>query len=191
MRILLMSIILFLASCSDRECNKSCKAGLVINEDTCECDCWFENRWNLTKISDSFCAEIGSYLSTYSEGPDLDTFTIAFPSVINDLNPRHRVMVRHKECPKSGGQHESPDSYYASYSHGDSLILDWFDAPDCSFDYQSAMENALHDFRYRLKFNGFLPKGSESDTIYAHIDYLSWAGEKVHESKQFIMTKVK
>ena len=198
MRILsvLLTVLLMLACKDDEECLQTCNTrDMVVNEESCTCECAYTTRWEAVKINDRFCAPRGGYVGLVGSetGPDLDTFLIRWPTVINELNPRFRVLLRFQNCINGccGGQHNAPDSYYASYSHGDSLILDWMDAPDCSFWYQSPIENDLHDFRYRLKFKGFLPDGPSSDTMFVRLEYLSWSHQPVHEPSDFVMTLVK
>jgi hypothetical protein len=198
MRIILISffVVLFLGCGSDEECLQTCAIrDMILNEESCTCECAYETRWEAVKINERFCAPRGGYVALVGSetGPNLDTFFLAWPSVIDELNPRFRVLLQFQNCINGccGGQHNAPDSYYTSFNHGDSLILDWMDAPDCSFWYQSPVENDLHDFRYRLKFKGFLPDGPSSDTMFVRLEYLSWAHQPVHEPSDFVMTLVK
>lgn len=192
----LFMVVLFLGCDRDEDCLETCNTlDLVLNEESCTCECGYETRWEAVKINDRFCAARGSYVALVGPetGPNLDTFFLDFPNVVDELNPGSNVFLWFQNCLNGccGGTQGSPESYYASYSHGDSLILDWMDAPDCSFWYQSPVENDLHDFRYRLKFKGFLPDGPSSDTMFVRLEYLSWAHQPVHEPSDFVMTLVK
>lgn len=195
--ILILCGIAIIAGCQDNEpCTKTCETiDLRLNEESCTCECGYTTRWDAVKINDRLCAGRGSYVALVDEsyGPNLDTFIMTPPSIVNELNPMHKVLFRMQNCYNgpNGGDHNGPDSYYASYSHGDSLILDWMDAPDCSFDLQSSPNNDLWRAPYRLKFNGFLPDGYESDSLYVKLEYLNWAHNPVHEPAKFVMFKVK
>jgi hypothetical protein len=195
--ITLLAMTLFI-NCQENDpaCLKVCNTiDMRVNHENCSCECGYETRWEAVKVNDRFCAAKGSFVALIdsSFGPNLDTFFMLPPQFINQYNPKHKVFFVFQNCLNSsnGGSHKKHDSYYSSYSHGDSLILDWVDAPDCSFVYQSAAINDLWRAPYRLKLNGFLPKGFDSDTMYVKLEYLNWAHKDVHKPAEFVMTKVR
>lgn len=188
---LIITVIATLSGCKDKEltpCRDLIECGinqrpLRVDGQDCQCTCeWPGN--NLTNALENFCVYPNSYMALLDRRNDLDTFALS----IRDNYNQHSSEIFRIRSSRKGSPFLVEE--VISTPEGDSIVLDFLDAPDGSFDYWNHPDNEF-DLIYRLKLTGFLPSGLNGDTLHATIHTLSMGNNQLRDPVDFTMVKVK
>ena len=182
--------LILILSCNRKEkevCLNSCPPR-SINDAKCECKC-DPNLNNLVNAGKAFCVREGSFIAYLPQEDHLDTFglNVKWQQTTTELLIGHELFLRRQLSPIIGIGFN-----YKVLSSGDSLYIDMLPPMDLAFHFLAPRDNKYGAVQYRLRFEGFIPKGwNEGDTLHATIHY--WAGGNipVHPSVEFDMIKVR
>lgn len=177
------SIFLF-STCKKKECEVQCPKYHWVFPVDCECKCSSIR----ADAGNLFCVEIGSYVALVPKENDLDTFALVFREYLDGSGNYGANLILRNHGVASG-----VGVGYTKTDQGHHVVIDYMPPPDRCWEFYNQPPNEYNTW-YRLYFEGYLPQGQMSDTLYATIHYLEIVDNSdrpVRDSISFTMFKAR
>lgn len=190
----IVSFLIISEACNKKECVVQCPKYRMVRIVDCECRCFRD----VVDVGNLFCVDPGMYVALIPRMYDLDTFALNFsynPVLWPDVPIGHMEMLRPRTGldPTNAFGHNPETSYVLNSDGSINIVLDYLPAPDNTFPVFNVPPNQF-DGWYKLKLEGFLPNGIDSDTLYATVHYLNLIDDlfdPIREPISFTMFKAR